>query len=188
MWERAIGGPSVNICVAPLRKRSVKRAALGVLAALVAVLLYVRVFEKPLITNTRHLEAAKDFSQDAVLDHSQDIFFGTVEEKIGDLSRNSDLPESQFLVSVDKSLKGDASGNVVVNQLGGYAIGGLVLELFEEDPLLEPGQKYLLFTADYETEVGKNGWRSLFFPGFTKREVTSRNVERELEQRFERQL
>lgn len=75
------------------------------------------------------------------------IFVGTVLEKSGSEARTS-LPETQFRVRVVKTLKGQLTDTVVVNQQGGFRSGTSARELVivDGDPLITPGKSYLFAT------------------------------------------
>lgn len=101
------------------------------------------------------INAEPDFAFDvnnlrAVAGQAQAIFIGTVVAKQGTKSLGA-LPESQFTVQVVRSLKGDRSGTLTVNQQGGQTKDGKIA-LLAGDPLLEPGKTYLLATRYLASE------------------------------------
>ena len=87
-----------------------------------------------------------------------------VYEAAGDPSVAPDTPETRFSVEVEENIKGKLDGAVEVNQNGGYAAfvaaegpekGKRVrsIVLFEGDPLLETGRRYMLVT-NFDPEGG----------------------------------
>jgi hypothetical protein len=91
---------------------------------------------------------------------STDVFIGKVIEQVG----TSDEPylRTHFSVEVIETIKGNATGKVIVNQAGGYETvdGKKYLSLMEEDELLQPGETYL-FSARGNDERGYT-----FVPGY----------------------
>lgn len=78
------------------------------------------------------------------------VFTGQV---IAQVSSNKDLiPETQYKVLVKENLKGNLTGEVIVNQLSGYGDDGN-LYLYDGDKLLEPDQLYL-FAGRYDEKNG----------------------------------
>lgn len=94
-----------------------------------------------------------------VVGASTDVFVGRVIAQVGEEGLPTSkpgysIPHTQFSVEVLETIKGDLSGEVVVNQTGGYAMDGAerVLVLEDGDPLLVPGRMYVLAAApDTET-------------------------------------
>lgn len=97
-----------------------------------------------------------DFSKDDILvGASHNIFVGKVLSQSGAKKLGS-TPEAQFAVEVIRNIKGELSGEVTVNQLGGFEDG--TLYMFERDLpfvtntdsdtdyMLQPGQMYVLST------------------------------------------
>ena len=87
------------------------------------------------------------------------VFVGRVVEKAGTEGAplsgpgNRVMPRTQFSVAVLKNIKGDLGGEVTVSQSGGYDRAGGHEVRVEGDPLLKPGQEYLLVTS-YDREEG----------------------------------
>lgn len=84
-------------------------------------------------------------------------------------------PKTRFSIEVEENIKGDLSGAVEVNQDGGYATfvategpeEGKRLKsivLFENDPLLEPGRRYV-FVTNFDPE---RGHQQISTPGYGK--------------------
>lgn len=105
----------------------------------------------------------------AVAGRAQVVFLGEVVEQTGSEPRTH-LPQSQFLVRVLESLKGDRSGVITINQQGGHRPSGQLV-LVEKDPLLVPGGVYIL-AAKYSQ---KNKWYTVIPRGGTIR--VDQNVE-----------
>ena len=72
-----------------------------------------------------------------------------------------ETPVTRFAVEVGENIKGRAGGTVTVNQMGGHDSEGTLM-LFEGDPLLVPGQKYLFVTR----RVRAGGTYQLVAPGY----------------------
>lgn len=130
--------------------RDLKVRLIGFVLLLAAVgILAITVMTKPL----RVVDAGPfitDFRDDRRLAGGvHDIFVGRVVSKAGNKSLQR-LPETQFQVDVLETIKGNLSGTVVVNQLGGYR--GNQLVLFEGDKLLEIGKTYLFATRNHPEE------------------------------------
>lgn len=91
---------------------------------------------------------------------------------------NVTIPRTQFSVSVLENVKGELSGTVTVNQMGGADDGGINVEL-EGDTLLEVGKTYLLATW-YDSD---KSWYSIIAEGYGNVQVEdaaarTREVER----------
>ncbi len=71
-----------------------------------------------------------------------------------------ETPVTRFAVEVGENIKGRAEGTVTVNQMGGHDSEGSLM-LFEGDPLLVPGQEYLIVTR----WVRASGTYQLVAPG-----------------------
>ncbi|MFD9440061.1 hypothetical protein ACFWBR_27005 [Streptomyces sp. NPDC060006] len=101
-------------------------------------------------TAEMHLTFDADFSVDTNLaGGAEDLFYG----KVTALKGQKDLgvgPETQYAVAVQRVFKGDVTGTVVVNQLGGTDEEGVLL-LPEDDHLLQVGKRYL-FATNYNEE------------------------------------
>lgn len=104
---------------------------------------------------------AADFSNDQILvGASHNVFVGRVLEQEGTKERGIG-PETQFKVSIIQNIKGDLSGEIVVDQQGGYKDGVLyavgdkddVLKAQKEGSyLLQPGSTYVFATRYNEKE------------------------------------
>lgn len=91
-----------------------------------------------------------DFSDDRVLmGASQNVFVGKVIKQVGTKSFGATFPETQFLVEIVFNLKGNLSGEVSINQPGGYRNGTLTI------------------TDDGDPRVSHDGAGYLFAPGST---------------------
>lgn len=113
----------------------------------------IRVFEA-------HAHGIDDFSDKYKLVGAVDnVFIGTVIKEDGTKSLDGP-PETQFAVEVIENVKGNLSGEVKVNQQGGYfedEDGEKALMLIEGDKLLVPGQTYLFATRHLDSE----NWNTL---------------------------
>lgn len=90
---------------------------------------------------------------------ADDIFVGEVVARAGETTGegpNEALPETQFTVEVRRAIKGSLSGQVVVNQQGGFRSPNDKV-LMEGDALVEPGKTYLFVTRTYT----EKGWHTL---------------------------
>lgn len=85
---------------------------------------------------------------------ADNVFIGKVVEMSG-TSDEYGMLETQFKVKVAESIKGDLSGEVIVNQQGGYEGGNLIL--VENDQLLEEGESYLFLSRKNE----KQNWHTV---------------------------
>lgn len=115
---------------------------------------------------------------------STHIFVGRVVAVVGNEGiptsgpGNVSIPRTQFSVEVLENVKGELSGTVTVNQMGGADDGGINVEL-EGDTLLEAGKTYLLATW-YNSD---SGWYSIIAEGYGNVQVKdvaarTREVER----------
>lgn len=110
-----------------------------------------------------HPQYPADFSNDRILvGASHVVFVGKVVKQTGNVDF-LETPSTQFEVEVIKNIKGDLSGLVTIDQLGGYKDG--VLYIVREDTLLpentkddtaplQPGSTYL-FAARYNEANGQ---------------------------------
>ncbi|MFC0187059.1 hypothetical protein ACFFJY_02105 [Fictibacillus aquaticus] len=80
---------------------------------------------------------------------ADNIFIGEVVKKKGSKSLG-EQPETQYVVEVMRSMKGNLNGQVTVNQLAGYNNDDL--SITKGDNLLKEGQKYLFVTRYLESE------------------------------------
>jgi len=108
-----------------------------------------------IITMEAHANFIDDFSDKKKLVGATDnVFVGKVVEQAGTKSLDGS-PETQFTVEVVTNVKGKLSGNVLVNQQGGYREneeGQTELLVIEGDQLLVPGETYLFATRYLESE------------------------------------
>lgn len=103
--------------------------------------------------------------------HGTHVFVGRVIEQVGTVGLptsgpNHAMPQTQFKVEVLENIKGQLTGTVTVNQLGGYREETLVL--IANDPLLEPGQTYLFVTGPRR----EKGWYSITAEGHSDIRIT----------------
>lgn len=107
------------------------------------------------VVREAHANFIDDFSDKKKLVGATDnVFLGKVVEHAGAKSLDGG-PETQFTVEVITNVKGNLSGNVLVNQQGGYIeneAGETELLLIEDDQLLVPGETYLFATRYLESE------------------------------------
>lgn len=100
---------------------------------------------------------AADFSNDRILvGASHNIFVGRVIAQSGTKERGIG-PETQFRVEIVENIKGELSGEVTVNQQGGYKDGELYVVGEDEDSdpgsyVLREGSTYLFATRYSKTE------------------------------------
>ncbi|SDG21682.1 hypothetical protein SAMN04488589_2443 [Methanolobus vulcani] len=75
-----------------------------------------------------------------------DVFIGKVIEQTG--TSTEPYLQTHFSVDVIETIKGNATGNVIVNQFGGYehVLIWKYLTLADGDELLRPGENYLFVT------------------------------------------
>ncbi|MCM3574161.1 hypothetical protein M3172_13275 [Mesobacillus subterraneus] len=108
-----------------------------------------------LVVREAHANFIDDFSDKRKLVGATDnVFIGKVIEQAGSKSLDGG-PETQFTVEVISTVKGKLSGEVLVNQQGGYLEneeGETELLLIEDDQLLVPGETYLFATRYLESE------------------------------------
>lgn len=133
--------------------------------------------------------------------HADDVFVGLVlrqagEEGLPTSEPGMEMAQTQFSVELLENIKGELSGAVTVNQLGGYEEhtadrdypehgvekGELVRELIlvDDNPLLEPGRQYLFAT---NPEYGKE-WHQIVAQGFGNLPIEDAHHRRALVQRF----
>lgn len=103
-----------------------------------------------------HPSYVADFSDDKILmGASHNVFIGKIVEQVGGKAL-AKTPASQFKVEVIENIKGKLSGNITVNQQGGYRYETLYL-IEGSDGLLAPGSTYL-FATRYNA---KEDWYTL---------------------------
>lgn len=122
---------------------------------------------------TKGLQAFDLTDKRLLVGSASNVFVGEVVEQTGSEPLPSsdpngpangipDTPQTQFEVSVLQNIKGTLDNRVTLNQIGGYAEYVAImgpkkgewvreLNLFENDPLLEPGQT-VLFVTNYDRE------------------------------------
>ncbi|WP_340819982.1 hypothetical protein [Methanolobus sp. WCC4] len=94
-----------------------------------------------------HIDYVINVSDDRELvGSSSDIFIGKVIEQDG--TSTEPYLQTRFSVEVIETIKGNATGNVIVKQFGGYEYVFVwkYLTLAEDDELLQPGETYLFVT------------------------------------------
>lgn len=120
---------------------------------------------------------AVDVTDDRKLVGSADnVFVGKVLAKVGNKKLDR-LPETQFSVQVEESIKGSLSREVVVNQMGYYGLFNVWSE--HQGPRLERGKTYLFVTSYH---AGEN-WHTLV-PIYGQLEITSEEERERLVARF----
>lgn len=77
----------------------------------------------------------------AVAGFATDIFFAKVSESLGSTERRGVL-ESQYRADVTETIKGNASGSIILNQAGGVKDGTAFVG--NGDALLVPDQSYMI--------------------------------------------
>jgi hypothetical protein len=83
--------------------------------------------------------------------YSEDVFLGRVVEAVG-----SEDSHTQYSVEVLEPIKGRLEGTVTVSQLG--YVDGVETHEAEDQPLLVPGQQYVLVT---NPDIDREGWHTL---------------------------
>ena len=130
---------------------------------------------------------------------ASNVFLGRVEREAG--SKGLEVPgdpevdqaTTQFSVEVLENIKGDLSGTVTVSQRGGYVEyvadrgpqkGERVRELvlFENHPLLRPGQK-VLFVTNHDAA---NGWYYIVALNYGAIRVEGKEQRKEVVERFKK--
>jgi len=102
----------------------------------------------------------------ALAAYATDIFIGRVSGQTGAAGAptsapEQDLPQSQFAVEVLHLLKGQAAGEVIVNQVGGLDPQAHQIMLLEGDALLRPGARELFLVVS----VPERGWYQIVAAG-----------------------
>ncbi len=95
----------------------------------------------------------------ALTAYATDVFIGRVRGQTGAAAAptsapGQELPQSQFAVEVLQLLKGQAAGEVTVNQVGGLDPQANQIMLLEGDALLRPGARELFLVVS----VPERGW------------------------------
>ena len=114
------------------------------------------------------------------------VFLGRVARRVSTIGMPTSNPESviprtQFEVQVVENIKGNLSGEVIVNQDAGNNGFGQV-EISENDALLEPGQTYL-FVTKYDKETG---WYHIVVPGNANIRVKNDKHRAEVKEKFKK--
>ncbi len=94
-----------------------------------------------------HIDYAINISDDRELvGFASDVFIGKVIEQVS--TSKEPYLQTHFSVEVIETIKGNATGTVIVNQFGGYEYVFVwkYLSLGEGDELLQPGETYLFVT------------------------------------------
>ncbi len=122
---------------------------------------------------------------------ASDVFVGRVVERAGTeplilpalVAEEEDdlLPQTQFAVEVQETIKGEASGTVVVNQQGGVDRRTDHLILIDGEPLLEV--RDVLLTTRYDPD---NGWYELVGGGYGRVRLGGPAERDDVVQRFKR--
>ena len=103
----------------------------------------------------------------ALATYATDIFIGRVRTQTGadgapTTAPEQELPQSQFAVEVLHLVKGQATGVVTVNQVGGLDQQAQQIMLLEGDSLLRPGASELFLTVS----VPERGWYQIVAAGY----------------------
>ncbi|MEK7183878.1 MAG: hypothetical protein AAB776_04580 [Patescibacteria group bacterium] len=149
-----------------MNTKILRRAAVGSVFFVVALGLglHTNLLKLPL-TVTITTEWLANSDDDRVLvGAAHNVFVGKVVRKVA--NKNTDIgPFTQFEVAIVTNIKGDFSGNVMIQQQGGYREG--VLYVVEGDPLLQPGSTYLF--ASRTGQEGDETWNVINgYPGSRK--------------------
>jgi hypothetical protein len=97
-----------------------------------------------------HLDGPKPATLDALINHSSQIIEATVESSFPAIDRGTGPLMSDFLIRVDRVVKGAlASKQIVVHQYGG-TLGGRVSEPAFYS-MMQPGERYIVFLRDSDS-------------------------------------
>jgi len=97
-----------------------------------------------------HLDGPKPGTLEALIDHSSQIIEATVESSFPVFDRGTGPLMSDFLIRVDRVVKGTLpSKQIVVHQYGG-TLGGRVSEPAFYS-MMQPGERYILFLRDSDS-------------------------------------
>ncbi|SDW33652.1 hypothetical protein SAMN05444487_102276 [Marininema mesophilum] len=130
------------------KRRLLGIALCGMMVGMGGVFAYVQL-DKP-STRTLHTSSAVDLSDPKKrVGWADNVFVGEVISKKGTKKFLRDTPETQFNVKVIENIKGELSGEVVVNQLGGY--DGEERVLVAGDEMIKESETYM-FVVKYEDE------------------------------------
>src|SRR5829696_8054587 len=102
----------------------------------------------------------------ALATYATDIFIGRVRDQTGAAGAptsapGQELPQSQFAVEVLQLVKGQATGLVTVNQVGGLDQQAHQILLLEGDALLRPGATELFLAVS----IPERGWYQIVAAG-----------------------
>ncbi|MGL4298569.1 MAG: hypothetical protein ACRCW4_05785, partial [Candidatus Neomicrothrix subdominans] len=90
---------------------------------------------------------------------ADDVFIARINGEKSKKRIDKELPETQYSATIIDSLKGNLSGEVVMNQQGGLDEEHHELVIFEGDELVKVGSVYLFATLRNETE----NWNTMRF-------------------------
>ena len=161
--------------------RSIVPLVLG-LAAILAVA-YAAASRGPGGGAVRNIEVLPAFDTGdprKLVGFATDVFVGRVVGPRGG-GGEQDAPHTTFAVEVRESIKGRASGVVPLRQMGGRDADG-ALVLFEGQPLLRPGDTYLLVARRHP----RSGEYHLVAPGDDAIRVTDGAERGELVRKYRR--
>lgn len=116
---------------------------------------------------------------------AHNVFVGRVIEKSGEaplpLSKPGDfIPQSQFRVEVERNIKGSLTDIVTINQKGGFHPRANGVMLFDNDPILAPGSRYL-FVTRYDKQ---NDWHGIVVARYGNRKIHDDAEESRLTKEF----
>ncbi|MDB5245211.1 MAG: hypothetical protein JWN90_316 [Parcubacteria group bacterium] len=117
-----------------------------------AVVAATEVHPKALSPKVRYADAqyAADFSNDQILmGASHNVFIAKIIEKVS-TNASSGMPETQFKAEIIENIKGNLTGTITINQVGGYKNDYLYLPDESGMGLLKTGTTYLLATRYYK--------------------------------------
>ena len=125
-----------------------------IIAALLGVSAYlIQVYYFDTQQGTAQIDYAINVSDDRErVGSSSDVFIAKVIKQTG--TSTEPYLQTHFIVEVIETIKGNATGNVIVKQFGGYEHVFIwrYLTLVDGDELLQPGETYLFVTkGDYES-------------------------------------
>lgn len=124
-------------------------------------------YVQPNSDELKHIEVEASFIADftdlkQLVGAVDNVFVGRVITERETINTGGDtMPETRFSVEVLDNIKGNLTGEIIVNQEGGVRESDKAVVLFKNDELLIPNEAYL-----FATKTGKNGeWHTLV-PGF----------------------
>lgn len=140
--------------------------SVGVLSVAASTAAAIDLFSPGKSRRTSGLTYSDDYLDDRYLaGASNDIFFGKVITKQGEESADR-LPEVQYVVQVVEAIKGNLSGEVVVNVFRDEPAVSDSIGNFQSGDVLDPGATYLFATRVY------GGWHTASLP-LSRRKVSS---------------